>query len=63
MSESLHTPLYTETEMRCEDCGVLLGYLQEIDIEMVTTTCPDCNKEYDDTEAKLLCANCRMVSN
>ena len=63
MSELLHTPVYTETEMKCDDCGIVLGYLQDIDVDMVETTCPDCNKEYNGSEVKMLCTKCRMESN
>ena len=63
MSESLHTPVYTEIELKCDECGEVLGYWQEIDIEMASTTCPDCKKEYNGDEIKVLCTGCRMKSN
>jgi hypothetical protein len=42
---------------------IVLGYLQDIDVDMVETTCPDCNKEYNGSEVKMLCTKCRMESN
>lgn len=44
MSESLHTPIHAETELRCDDCNVLLGYMQEYE-DTFDSPCSECGKD------------------
>jgi len=58
--EIIHqSPVFKETEIRCDGCDVLIGINQWTDEEFVNSKCKECNQETEGV-LTIYCLKCRM---